>query len=812
MKYPDNIERAHTPGSGINRAGSRRRRNRLWLIALFCVAMAATLCLSGDVLRKKWGISDYSAQQVVQGYYLEPAHTLDVLCVGASSLRGGISGLEMYHDYGFTTYCRATSVQLPVISYHLLLETLDRHDIKAVVVDVTALTNSMLNGYTKESIVGKIHEAVDYMPWSARKIDLIREILQMDLPASWLDFLFPLYTYHDRWAELSEDDFTYRSWQADYRYKGQNPVLAAYRHTFDEQYMADEGEEDDSFWLDEGSIAQYRRMIALCRQRGIAIVLVKTPSDGWSNYNHDLIDAFARENDVDFIDFNLPELQNEMDFDPQQDFSDSTGHANITGAMKISRYLGAYLSGKCDFEDKRTDAAYASWDADYEKYASLLSDAELVRETNLIGYLQKLDNPNYITMLVTRGDTSRCFNEYIGAALSDLGIDAPFGEKKNLSYAAVLRGNQPVYEAWDDDPFSQTHTLSESMDLEGHSIRLTSCAVRINNLAEIIFDGEDLTPAGMGFCFVVYDQAVNRIVSQKAFNTGLRGADYAPPNPFAGTSEAPLAYLDCLSDDDYITVIQAHAKGSRYMPWVVNDKLAGMGLIPLDGEFDRPYIAILNGGEVVFNEYGERGGEISVEREVDGVHVVATSSAQHGAENGYISIGIEETRRRASHVGLTFYVYSKSQQKIVSFARFDWSKDYLSNTRVDGLDDPLALLSIAAHGGYDVLCVGDAAGQDGIGVETLFALRESGFSQLGESAYYAGVLGADGSVLQESRSERASLQVDLDGVSADLSAGEDGCVARFYGAVEYAPGKPGIYLYLYDRANRAVLTEVRVGP
>ena len=248
------------------------------------------------------------------------------------------------------------------------------------------------------------------------------------------------------------------------------------------------------------------------------------------------------------------------------------------------------------------------------------------------------------------------------------------------------------------------------------------------------------------------------------------------------------------------------------MPWVVNDKLAGMGLIPLDGEFDRPYIAILNGGEVVFNEYGERGGEISVEREVDGVHVVATSSAQHGAENGYISIGIEETRRRASHVGLTFYVYSKSQQKIVSFARFDWSKDYLSNTRVDGLDDPLALLSIAAHGGYDVLCVGDAAGQDDIGVETLFALRESGFSQLGESAYYAGVLRADGSVLQESRSERASLQVDLDGVSAELSAGEDGCVARFYGAVEYAPGKPGIYLYLYDRANRAVLTEVRVGP
>ena len=270
----------------------------------------------------------------------------------------------------------------------------------------------------------------------------------------------------------------------------------------------------------------------------------------------------------------------------------------------------------------------------------------------------------------------------------------------------------------------------------------------------------------------------------------------------------PLEYLDALSDEDYITVIYANAKGSRYMPWVVNDKLEEMGLIPLDGGFDRPYIAVLNGAEVVYNEYGQAGEEISTRCVVDGVEVVVISNADPDKQSGYISVGNTDVKRKASQAGVTVFVYSKSQGERISFTRYDWSKNYLAGTGIDDVENPLELLTIARNAGYDVLCTSNAGiGEGTMDARALATLREYGFTELEESGCYAGVLHADGSVDQKDRMALVNLEADLDGVPAALYAGDEGSRAMFYGAVEYASAEAGIHLYVYDPQSRAVLGE-----
>lgn len=141
-----------------------------------------------DLVRQKWSYAqDNAAQQIVNGYYEEEPHTLDVLYLGASTMRNGVSPLEMWAEYGFTGYSRATSVQSPVISYHLLLETLEHQDLKAVVIDATTLTK-MTNNIAEFD--GKYHEAVDYMPMSEHKLQIIDTFADSS-DINRMDFLVP---------------------------------------------------------------------------------------------------------------------------------------------------------------------------------------------------------------------------------------------------------------------------------------------------------------------------------------------------------------------------------------------------------------------------------------------------------------------------------------------------------------------------------------------------------------------------------------------------------------------------------------------
>ena len=120
-----------------------------WLSGIFLFAIAGFRL--GDLVRQKWDYSSNNAAQlIVQGYYEEPEQSLDVLFCGASTVRNGMSPVQMFKEYGFTAYSRATSIQAPVISYNLLLETLETHKLKAVVIDATTLSQVTNNSNDME--------------------------------------------------------------------------------------------------------------------------------------------------------------------------------------------------------------------------------------------------------------------------------------------------------------------------------------------------------------------------------------------------------------------------------------------------------------------------------------------------------------------------------------------------------------------------------------------------------------------------------------------------------------------------------------
>ena len=75
---------------------------------------------------------------------------------------------------------------------------------------------------------------------------------------------------------------------------------------------------------------------------------------------------------------NLNDYYEEIGVDFSTDFYDYGGHANAIGAEKCSRFLGEYLKENYDFEDKRGQAAYASWDEAYEEWSRRNEEAQAV--------------------------------------------------------------------------------------------------------------------------------------------------------------------------------------------------------------------------------------------------------------------------------------------------------------------------------------------------------------------------------------------------------------------------------------------------
>ena len=121
-------------------------------------------------------------------------------------------------------------------------------------------------------------------------------------------------------------------------------------------------------------------MTELCREKGIQLILIKAPSlyPYWYEEWEAQVEDYAEEHDLPYLNF--LELADEIGIDYSKDTYDAGLHMNLTGAEKLSMYLGRYLREEAGLEDRRGEAKLrAVWEekaaayeaekqAQYEKY------------------------------------------------------------------------------------------------------------------------------------------------------------------------------------------------------------------------------------------------------------------------------------------------------------------------------------------------------------------------------------------------------------------------------------------------------------
>ena len=309
-------------------------------VAAVILVFIALFSLVSAILTPKYA-TDLVEGGMLSQYYREDKHH-DVIFIGDCEVYANISPLEMYREYGITAYVRGSSQQLLWQSYSVLEETLTYETPKAVVFNV----NAMRYGEPVKEEFNRL--TIDKMRWSKQKIDIINS--SMTEEETFLSYVFPILRYHSRFTSLTAEDFTYLFKTKDNTHNGHlinrnvKPMgkLPAKRKLANYQFAP--------------ICYEYlEKMTALCKEKGIELILMKAPSQypyWYEQYDAQIAD-FAKKHGLRYYDFTKEVETIGLDF--QTDTYDAGLHLNLQGAQKLSRYFAGILAKNHGIPDRRND-------------------------------------------------------------------------------------------------------------------------------------------------------------------------------------------------------------------------------------------------------------------------------------------------------------------------------------------------------------------------------------------------------------------------------------------------------------------------
>lgn len=327
------------------------------LVLAFAIVL---LWLTQRLLVPKY-MSDIPEGALIAEYYNETvAH--DVVFVGDCEVYENFSPITLWKEYGISSYIRGSAQQLIWQSYYLL-EDVYRYETPQVVVFNVL---SMKYGEPQSESYNRLN--LDGMRFSSSKIKSVRA--SMTDEEDMITYVFPLLRYHDRWHELTAEDFKYmfsRDTVGHSGYLMQTGVRPV--GTLPAPVPLEDYSFSDVCWdyLD--------RMRLLCQEQGSELVLIKAPSlyPHWYDEWEAQIVEYAQKHGLKY--YNLLSAQQDMGIDWSTDTYDMGLHLNVWGAQKLSRYFGEILSSEVGVTDRRGDAAFETvWDAKCAAYNTQLEE------------------------------------------------------------------------------------------------------------------------------------------------------------------------------------------------------------------------------------------------------------------------------------------------------------------------------------------------------------------------------------------------------------------------------------------------------
>lgn len=349
--------------------------------------------------------------------FLEQDKDFDVLFLGTSHMINGVYPMELWDDYGIVSYNLAGHSTPIATSYWVLKNALNYTTPKVVVIDCLAIrgNNKISDNFDYA------HLSFDVFPLNYTKYLAVNDLMSDDIEHSKWDLLLPFSKYHNRWNQLTSDDFNV-AYNCE---KG-----AEMRVDLVEPLCHDKIPAENKLTEDTVAIAYLEKIIQECSNRGIEVLLTYLPFPADVPYQEEANRVYdiAQEYGVDYINFLDMDIVNYW-----TDCYDATSHLNPSGARKVTEYIGKYLVENYDIQDQRMNPDYKEWISDYEEYQTkkneILTDIE-----NPYIYMSLLTDSNY-NVIIEIVNEKILYDDKLCDLFENMGIDK--AELFNTEYVVV---------------------------------------------------------------------------------------------------------------------------------------------------------------------------------------------------------------------------------------------------------------------------------------------------------------------------------------------------------------------------------------
>lgn len=279
---------------------------------------------------------------LIEEYYREENKDFDVIFIGDCEVYENFSPVVLWQEYGINSYIRGSAEQYIWQSYYVLEDTL-RYDTPDVVV-----FNAQSLQFNESQNEAYNRMTLDGMEWSPSKVKAI--LASMKEEEKFVEYVFPILRYHTRWSELGAADVQY--------------LFADKRVSHNGYYMRVDVKPAENvpggrplvdYRFGDNAWKYLDKMVSLCEEKGIRLILIKAPSlyPYWYEEYDRQVEEYAAEHGLCYINF--LKLQEETGIDYSTDTYDAGLHMNLSGAEKLSRYLGQVLVDEAGLTDRRNE-------------------------------------------------------------------------------------------------------------------------------------------------------------------------------------------------------------------------------------------------------------------------------------------------------------------------------------------------------------------------------------------------------------------------------------------------------------------------
>ena len=427
----------------------------------------------------------------VRGFYNLEEDTEEVFFMGTSHIIVSVSPMELYRDHGIISYNVGTSGQPIEVSRFLTSQIFRRQHPKVIVMDVSNLFLDFTDN--SRNINSATSYVMDNAPFSIDKVRLAHDLqVIMDkrnegsgsnMPTKdyFWSSLIPIIKYHDRWERVGEADFRdFSKLQADHYSFGLSintaigkPAVSVKEMNYYAEELMNTNRMEHKV-IPEENIELLRDIKGMCDENDCELLLIKIPSvhlpttyiSSWTEDKSRHMKKVAKEEGIEFIDL-LYDV--DLGIDYQKDFLDGGMHLNYLGCLKVSSWLGDYLTENYDVGGKKSDF----YDEEMKIYEKLVDLARIQMETDFEDYIDiLLENADrYVIFIMARDDCQNGFDDEKNEVMHRLGLSTDFTSKglHRNSYIAIIDRGNVVYEDSSHEALAVDYNIDDQYKVTAES-------------------------------------------------------------------------------------------------------------------------------------------------------------------------------------------------------------------------------------------------------------------------------------------------------------------------------------------------------